>query len=127
VTSALPDEDPEECDCHEWFDLDEIGRWPHSLAGGRASQPKSVRDIVATEAIWDRSELPREELTARIIAAGHRIGYTHALSAMTFTDGRISLDNGVHRWSVAAELEISRLPVKMTYQSPEPAWAWSWW
>ena len=46
---------------------------------------------------------------------------------MAFTDGRISLDNGVHRWSVAAELGIRRLPVKMTYQSPEPAWAWSWW
>lgn len=60
----LPDAAPEECDCHEWFDLDEIGQWPHSLAGGRASQPKSVREIVATKPIWDRSELPREELTA---------------------------------------------------------------
>jgi hypothetical protein len=126
VISDLPDAAPEECDCHEWFDLDEIGQWPHSLAGGRASQPKSVRDIVATEPIWDRSELPREELTTRIIAAGHRIGHAYALSAMTFTDGRISLDNGVHRWAVATELGIKRVPVEMIYQSPEPAWEWSW-
>ena len=72
----LPDPAPEECDCHEWFDLDEIGQWP--------------------------------------------------LSALTFTDGQISLDNGVHRWAVAAELGIKRVPVEMIYQSPEPAWAWSW-
>lgn len=82
MISDLPDPAPEECDCHEWFDLDEIGQWPHSLAGGRASQPKSVRDIVATEPIWDRSEPPREELTTRIIAAGHRIGHDYALSAL---------------------------------------------
>jgi hypothetical protein len=126
VISDLPDAASEECDCHEWFDLDEIGQWPHSLAGSRASQPKSVRDIVATEPIWDRSELPREELTARIIAAGHRIGHASALSAMKFSDGRISLDNGVHRWAVAAELGIKRVPVEMIYQSPESAWEWPW-
>ena len=115
-----------ECDCHEWHDVEEIGRWPHSLAGGRASRPKSVRDIVATEPIWDRSELPREELAARIIAAGHRIDHAYALSAMTFADGRISLDNGVHRWAVAVELWIKRVPVEMLYESPEPTWAWPW-
>ena len=113
-----------ECGCHEWHDVDEIGEWPHSLAGGRASQPKSVRDIVATEAIWDRSELSREDLTARIRAAGGRIDYTYALSAMTFADGRISLDNGVHRWAVAVELGIKRVPVEMIYESPVPAWGW---
>ena len=107
MISDLPDTAQEECDFHEWFDLNEIGQWPHSLAGGRAGQPKSVRDIVATEPIWDRSELTHEELTARIIAAGHRIGHSYALNAMTFTDGRISLDNGVHRWAVAAELGIN--------------------
>jgi hypothetical protein len=42
-----------------------------------------------------------EDLTIRIIAAGHRIGHAYALSAMTFADGRISLDNGMHRWAVA--------------------------
>ena len=81
---------------------------------------------MAAEPTWDRSELPREELTTRIIAAGHLIGHHYALSAMTFTDGRISLDNGVHRRAVAAELGIKRVPVEMTCQSPEPAWQWSW-
>ncbi len=106
--------------------MDEIGRWPHSRAGGRGSQPKSVRDIVATEPIWDRSELSREELTKRIIAAGYRIDHAYALSAMTFADGRISLDNGVHRWAIVVELGIERVPVEMTHEPPEPAWAWPW-
>jgi hypothetical protein len=127
VISDLPDLASRECDCHEWREVDEIGGWPHSLAGGRASQPKSVRDIVATEPIWDRSELPREELTARVIAAGYRIDHAYALSAMTFADGRVSLDNGVHRWAVAVELGIKRLPVEMLYESQEPRWAWTWW
>ena len=127
VISDLSDPAPRECDCHEWHDVDEIGQWPHSLAGGRASHPKSVRDIVATEPIWDSSELPREELTQRIIAAGHRIDHAYALSAMTFADGRISLDNGVHRWAAAVELGIKRVPVKMLYETPTPASEWSWW
>jgi len=116
-----------ECGCHEWHDVDEIGEWLHSLAGGRASQPKSVRDIVATEPIWDRSELSREDLTARIRAAGDCIDHAYALSAMTFADGRISLDNDVHRWAAALELGIKRVPVQMTYESPEPAWGATWW
>ena len=56
------------------LNVDEIGEWFHSLAGGRASHPKTVWQIVATEPIWDRSELSRDELTARIIANGRRIG-----------------------------------------------------
>ncbi len=110
------------CDCHEWYGVGGIGGWFHSLAGGRASCPKTVRQIVATEPIWDRSELSRDELTARIIANGRRIDCAYALSAMTFTDGRISLDNGVHRWAVAVELGIARAPVDMQCESPKPAW-----
>ena len=63
MISDLPEPSSRECDCHEWRKVAEIGGWAHSLAGGRASQPKSVRDIVATEPIWDRSELSHEELT----------------------------------------------------------------
>ncbi len=86
-----------ECCGHEWHDVAEIGDWFHSLAGGRASHPKTVREIVATEPNLgqERTE-PEQELTARIIANSRRIDCEHALSAMTFTDGRISLDNGVH-------------------------------
>ena len=81
---------------------------------------------MATEPIWDKSELPREELTARMIAAGNRIDHAYALSAMTFSDGRISLDNGVHRWAVAVELGIRRVPVVMIYQLRELGWEWAW-
>jgi ParB-like chromosome segregation protein Spo0J len=42
---------------------------------------------------------------------------------MTFLDGRVSLDNGVHRWAVAVELGITRVPVEMVYQPPELEWA----
>ena len=127
MITGLPDLTSQECDCHEWHDVDEIGQWPHSLAGARASHSKSVLDIVATEPIWDRYELPHEELTARIIAAGNRIDHAYALAAMTFADGRVSLDNGVHRWSVAIELGIKRLPVQMSYEPPPDLSSdWSW-
>jgi hypothetical protein len=43
---------------------------------------------------------------------------------MTSTDERISLDNGLHRWAVAIDLGISRVPVGMCRESPAPAWAW---
>jgi hypothetical protein len=39
-----------DCECHEWHYLDEIGEWFHSLAG-RASHPKTVRQIIAAEPI----------------------------------------------------------------------------
>lgn len=79
VISDIPGLAPGECGCREWHDVDEIGRWPHSLARARASQPKSVRHIVATEPIWDRSEQSCDELTARIIAAGYRIDHAYTL------------------------------------------------
>lgn len=82
---------------------------------------------MATEPIWERSDLPREELTARIRAAGDRIDHAYALRAMTFADGRMSLDNGVHRWAVTVGLGIKRVPVKMRHESPEPAWGATWW
>jgi hypothetical protein len=111
--------------CHEWRDVAEIGEWFHNLLGGRASEPKSVRAIVETELIWERHEdgFTHEVLTALIVAAGRRIDRVYALSATTLEDGRISLDNGIHRWSVAVELGIERVPVKMHYLSSDSAWA----
>jgi hypothetical protein len=43
--------------------------------------------------------------------------------ATTLLDGRIDLTNGVHRWAVATELEVMRVPVRMTYESAENAWS----
>jgi len=109
---VLPDPVSLECDCHEWHDVDEIGEWPHSLAGGRASQPKSVRNIVSTEPIRDRSELSHQELTARIIAAGCRIDHAHTLSAMTFTDRRIRAGSSAllaFAWGVAGVRRLGKM------------------
>jgi hypothetical protein len=113
-----------ECDCHQWYDTEEIGGWYDNLLGARASQPKLVRDVVATEAIWEQSAKSHDELANAIVAAGRRIGHDYALNAWTLEDGRVSLNNGLHRWAVATELGISRVPVEMHTLRPEPAWAW---
>jgi hypothetical protein len=113
-----------ECDCHKWYDTEEIGGWYDNLLGARASQPKLVRDVVATEAIWDRSEMSRDELTAAILKAGRRISHDYALGAWTLNDGRVSLNNGVHRWAIATELGIVRIPVEMHTLPSVSAWPW---
>jgi hypothetical protein len=111
------------CDCHEWYDVAEIGEWYPSLLGGRASMPKLAREIVATEDIWNRSEMSHDDLMNAILAAGRRIGHGYALNAWTLEDGRVSLNNGLHRWAVATELGITRVPVEMHILPSEPAWA----
>lgn len=103
-----------ECACHGWYDTEEIGGWFDNLLGARASQPKLVRDVVATEAIWERSEMSHDELMSAILASGCRIGHDHALRAWTLADGRRTLSNGVHRWAVSVEMGITRIPVDMT-------------
>ena len=105
--------------------------WTKSASGRTALAEAAPASPSPSGTSWppsdlERSELPREELTARIIAAGRRIDHAYGLSAMTFADGRISLDNGVHRWAVAVELGIKRVPVETIYEPPEPAWGWTW-
>ena len=56
------------------------------------------------------------------MATGRRIDCTHALSAITYADQRIGLSNGVHRRAIADKIGIKRVPVKMRYESAEPAW-----
>jgi hypothetical protein len=65
-----------------------------------------------------------DELTALIMTGGRAIGCPSALSAITLADQRVGLTNGVHRWAVASELGIERVPVNMRYETPEPAWAY---
>jgi hypothetical protein len=107
-----------ECDCHEWHDINVIGDWLENFLGGNAFNPIPIRKA-ATRSIWDRSELSHEELTARIIASGDRIDHEHALLATTLEDGTVSLDNGLHRWTVAVERGIKRVPVEMRYVGPQ--------
>jgi hypothetical protein len=121
----MADDEPQPCGCgtHELRDIAEIGEWTHGILGARRSQPKTVRAITETEPIWERSELPRDELTARIAAAGG-VSCEHALQATTLTDDSVDLANGVHRWAVCLELGITRVPVRMAYVPAEPAWGW---
>jgi hypothetical protein len=107
------------CGCHDWYEIPEIGEWLVDRAGF-----KRVREWVSEAGIWrlGNCELSQEELTIRIRAAGG-IRCEYALNAMTRLSGGIELKNGVHRWAVAAELEIRAVPVHMVYET-ESVWAW---
>jgi hypothetical protein len=102
-----------ECECHGWYPLAEIGGW--------TQRNVLVRDWAAKPEIWDprRHELSHEELRERITAAGG-VQCEYALSATRNLDGSIELDKGVHRWTVAAELGVSVLPVRVTDAADSP-------
>ena len=110
-----------ECDCHEWYEVTAIGDWTQGSGGGPL-HARPVREIVATDDIWERSETDRESLLAGVRAGGG-ITCEHALLATTYLDGHIGLNNGVHRWAAAAELGIERVPVEMQHEyEQESAW-----
>jgi hypothetical protein len=113
------------CACHEWHDTEAIGEWLHEF--GVCSRFPVRR--LAAGGIWDAGHFEpqwgRELLTALIRGTGGVV-HTRALMATTLLDGAVSLDNGVHRWSIASELGIKRLPVEMRHESvqEDPAAAW---
>jgi hypothetical protein len=109
-----------ECDCHKWYEVIEIAEWTQGSGGGLL-YARPAREIVATDDIWERSETDHKTLLARIRAAGG-ITCEYALEATTYLDGHIGLNNGIHRWAVATELGIKRVPVEMQYQQEESAW-----
>jgi hypothetical protein len=111
-----------ECGCHGWYEVARIGDWTQGSGGGRL-YARPVREIVATEDIWERSETDHDSLLTAIRAAGG-IVCQHALEATTYLDGEIGLNNGVHRWAIADELDIYRVPVEMQYEREpaEPSW-----
>lgn len=108
-----------ECGCHRWYGVAEIGEWTQGSGGGPL-HARPVREIVATDKIWERSETDRETLRGAIHAA-RGIVCEHALLATTYLDGHVGLNNGVHRWAVADELGIERVPVEMQHEH-EPVW-----
>lgn len=110
------------CSCHEWHDVADIADWTQGSGGGpRHARP--VREIVATDDIWERSETDHATLTAGIREAGG-ITCGHALLATTYLDGHVGLNNGLHRWAVAAELGIKRVPVEMQRETEDAAPPW---
>ncbi len=114
------------CGCHEWYDVAEIGDWLIGL-GGNLAEPVPVRQWATSARIWEPGRyetFTHDELADLIIAAGHQILCAHALSATTYADGRIGLSNGVHRWAIADELGIARVPVDMVRETIEPVWAY---
>ena len=108
------------CDCHEWHEVAKIGEWTQGSGGGPL-HARPVREIVATDDIWSRSEIDHETLLARVHAAGG-ITCEYALLATTYLNGHVGLNNGIYRWAVADELAINRAPVEMQYERVESTW-----
>ncbi len=48
----------------------------------------------------------------------------HALDATTLSDGRVRLDDGVHRWVIARERGLAAVPVAMRTDVVDSAFAW---
>lgn len=94
----------------------EIGDWLHS--------DTTVREVCKREDFWDYAELGRDELTARITAAGG-IDAEHALEGTTIWTGELVLTDGCHRWAVAEALGLESVPVAMLAvgeSSPVTGW-----
>ncbi|MBC6463344.1 ParB N-terminal domain-containing protein [Actinomadura sp. HBU206391] len=115
--------DSESCPCggHELRAVAEVGDWIHGIPGS-----PSVREWAARSATWTegRCEVPREELRSRIKAAGG-IACEYALEACASASGMPYLVNGVHRWAIANELKIMKVPVRMIYDTQDAASAWA--
>jgi hypothetical protein len=104
--------------CHDWYSVAEIGGWLH---GSTAESMAPVREWAARPDLWERSATSHQDLTAAISAAGG-ITCEHALQARTAPEG-VHLEDGVHRWTIAAELGLDLVPVEMAVET-ESAFAW---
>lgn len=105
-----------ECGCHEWYDTSEVGDWPRYLPG--AVPARSVREHAADPGLWDAADLTRETLS-RLIAEAGGVRHDFPLLAQVVTGGPVMPTDGIHRWAVAAELGIPRLPFVVTRIPPE--------
>jgi hypothetical protein len=104
----------ERCECHDWRPREEIGGWRH---GGVL-----VRDWARRSEIWKprRCEMSREELRGLVITAGRIIRCEYALEATRYPGGHVELAHGVHRWTIADELGIDALPVRINDAADSP-------
>lgn len=114
-----------ECSCHEWCDTEEITAWLHPL--GVASW-RPAGEFTADK-LWEPGHLNpdwgREKLTALIRQAGG-IVHSEAILATIRADGNVHLDDGLHRWSIARDQGIPRIPVEMRRPGAEkPPWAYA--
>jgi hypothetical protein len=87
-----------------------IGAWSHSDA--------TVAVVAARPDFWDYAEIGRDDLLARVRAAGG-IGPDHVLAAAVLLSGEVLLVDGCHRWAVARDLGLVTVPVEMFVQMSE--------
>ena len=109
------------CDCHEWHSVAAIGDWLHRTG-------PQVLVLVrgwARSGIWQegRCQLSHAEMTSRIRAAGG-ITCGYALGGRNLLAGGVELVDGLHRWTVAGELGIGLVPVKMSAEEADSPFAW---
>jgi hypothetical protein len=114
-----------ECSCHEWYDTEEIAAWLHPV--GVASWLPAGE--FTADKLWEPGHFDpdwgREKLTALIRQAGG-IVHTEAILATIRADGGVHLDDGLHRWSIARDQGIPRIPVEMRRPGAEkPPWAYA--
>jgi hypothetical protein len=109
------------CDCHEWHPVAAIGDWLHRT-GPQVLAP--VRGW-ARSGIWQegRCQLSHAEMTSQIRAVGG-ITCGYALAGRNLLAGGVELVDGVHRWTVAGELGIDLVPVKMSAEEADSPFAW---
>jgi hypothetical protein len=109
------------CACHTYYLVAVIGGWLHGNTPGTLAP---VTEWAARPDLWERAELGHDALDARITAAGG-ITCEYALDATTLPDGRVRLDDGVHRWVIARERGLATVPVAMRSGVVEASFAWA--
>jgi hypothetical protein len=108
------------CACHTYFPVAVIGTWLH---GNTVDTLAPVTEWASRPDLWERAELKHDDLDARIAAAGG-ITCEHALDATTLPDGRVRLDDGVHRWVIARERGLAAVPVTVRTDVVESSFTW---
>lgn len=98
-----------------------IADWLH---GNTDADLAPVRAWAARADLWQPRHclLGHDELASGIRMAGG-IDCEHALEATVPVSGVIKLDDGVHRYAVAVELELATVPVRVSAEVESPmAW-----
>jgi hypothetical protein len=108
--------------CHTYFPVAEIGGWLH---GNTVDTLAPVTEWAARADLWERAVFGHDDLDVRVAAVGG-ITCEHALDATTLPDGRVRLDDGVHRWVIAHERGLAAVPVAMRTDVAESESAFAW-